>query len=149
MNPNTTQAPSARPTMAIDPTIMQLTSQYHQKLQQVNQQLSDTYSSPNNSDKEESDKEEEEEEEEEEQEKEEEEEEEEQEQEEEEEDQPYPIRQSKDGQYLYDLPAPPKAIYSCPQRMLTSIKEFACNHGYAIVIRRSDKDQRKIFKCDR
>ena len=53
MNPNTTQAPSARPTMAIDPTIMQLTSQYHQKLQQVNQQLSDTYSSPNNSDKEE------------------------------------------------------------------------------------------------
>jgi len=123
---------------------MQLTSQYHQKLQQVNQQLSDTYSSPNNSDEEESDKEEEEE-----QEKEEEEEEEEQEEEEEEENQPYPVCQSKDGQYLYDLPAPPKAIYSCPQRMLTSIKEFACNHGYAIVIRRSDKDQRKIFKCDR
>ena len=131
MNPNTTQAPSARPTMAIDPTIMQLTSQYHQKLQQVNQQLSDTYSSPNNSDEEESDKEEEEE------------------QEEEEENQPYPVRQSKDGQYLYDLPAPPKAIYSCPQQMLTSIKDFACNNGYAIVIRRSDKDQRKIFKCDR
>ena len=112
---------------------MQLTSQYHQKLQQVNQQLSDTYSSPNNSDKEESDKEEEEE----------------QEKEEEEEDQPYPVRQSKDGQYLYDLPAPPKAIYSCPQRMLTSIKDFACNHGYAIVIHCLDKDQRKIFKCDR
>ena len=36
-----------------------------------------------------------------------------------------------------------------PWCMLSSIKAFVRKHGYAIVIRCSDKDKRIVFKCDR
>ncbi|KNZ44297.1 uncharacterized protein VP01_92g2 [Puccinia sorghi] len=52
MKPNTNQASSAQAIPEIDSTIMQMNSQYQQKLEKINKQLSDTYSSPKNSDEE-------------------------------------------------------------------------------------------------
>ena len=121
MNPNSTQA---SPAPQNQPESVSKTSKYQQKLQEINQQLSDTYTSPNNS---------------------------------EDDDQEEEVQQIEkeehqdqgDAQVIYHLPAPPPAVYRSEEAMMSSIKGFAREHGYVIVIRRSDKEKRKIFKCDR
>ena len=47
------------------------------------------------------------------------------------------------------IPAPPNGIYSDPETLKTSIKEFAIAHGYAIVMKRSVPGKSMMFKCDR
>ena len=127
MNP--TQASSAP---QAQPGSVPRTNLYQQKLQEINKQLSDTYSSPNNS--EDKDQEEEEEEEGE------------GEEEEEEEDQiksSWPqvlIFQNKQtGEVLYEIPALPRAFYNSKEEMMTSIEGFAWENGFVIVVCRSDK----------
>jgi len=46
-------------------------------------------------------------------------------------------------------PPPPDGEFQDAEEMVESIKQFAQDHGYAICIRRSEKDKKKIFKCDR
>ena len=46
-------------------------------------------------------------------------------------------------------PPPPDGEFPDAEEMVESIKQFAQDHGYAICIRRSEKDKKKIFKCDR
>ena len=46
-------------------------------------------------------------------------------------------------------PPPPNGEFRDAEEMVESIKQFAQDHGYAICIRRSEKDKKKIFKCDR
>lgn len=130
MNPSSTQA---SPAPQNQPESVSKTSKYQQKLQEINQQLSDTYTSPNNSDNSEDDD---------------------QEEEEEVEEEVQQIEKEEhqdqgDAQVIYHLPAPPPAVYRSEEAMMSSIKGFAREHGYVIVIRRSDKEKRKIFKCDR
>ena len=55
---------------------------------------------------------------------------------------------AEDGQEDVCLP-PPDGEFQDAEEMVESIKQFAQDHGYAICIRRSEKDKKKIFKCDR
>ena len=133
MNPKSTQASSGPRTPC------ESTSKYQQKLQEINQHLSDTYSSPNNSEDEDdnspnpSEHE-----------------------EDEAEEQLEEINKSEplsrddgNGGQIYHLPSPINREYPSKEAMLLSIKAFAQTHGYVIVIRRLDKDKRIVFKCDR
>ena len=47
------------------------------------------------------------------------------------------------------IPAPPNGIYSYPETLKMSIKEFAMANGYVIVIKSSVPGKSMIFKCDR
>ena len=47
------------------------------------------------------------------------------------------------------IPAPPNGVYTDPEELKTTIKEFAVANGYAIVMRRSVPGKSMIFKCDR
>jgi len=127
MSPNSTQA---SPAPQNQPESVRKTSKYQQKLQEINQQLSDTYTSPNNSEDDD------------------------QEEEEEVEEEVQQIEKEEnqdqgDAQVIYHLPAPQPAAYRYEEAMMSSIKGFAWEHGYVIVICRSGKEKRKIFKCDR
>ena len=153
---NTAQSPRST---AIDPKIMSWTLEHQANLKKINQALSEVYSS--SSEYKESAQEEEEEEEEEYEEEEEDEEDEEYEEEEDEEDkedkeaeeeneEPAQVNNNdQDGQYFLELPGPPATIYYSKEDLLNSVKSFAMEHGYVIVVRRSEKDKKKIFKCDR
>ncbi|KNZ55766.1 hypothetical protein VP01_2589g1 [Puccinia sorghi] len=127
-NPQTTQtfpAPQTRP---------ESTSTYQQKLQEINQQLGKTYSSPSNSEDKNY------------------EEEEHFEEENEKIEQSEPQDQGEydgNGGFTFCFPGLPKAIYHYEDPMLSSIKEFSWKHGYLIFIFSLDKDKGKIFKCDR
>ena len=48
-----------------------------------------------------------------------------------------------------ECPPPPDGEFQDPEEMVETIKRFAQDNGYAICIRRSEKDKKKIFKCDR
>ena len=54
-----------------------------------------------------------------------------------------------DGQYFFELPGPPASIYYSKEDLLNSVRSFAMEHGYVIVVRRSEKEKKKNFKCDR
>ncbi|KNZ51594.1 hypothetical protein VP01_3890g1 [Puccinia sorghi] len=43
---------------------------------------------------------------------------------------------------------PPDGKFQDPEDMVEKIKRVFQNNGYAICIRRSEKDKKKIFKCD-
>jgi len=132
MNPKSTQASSG------PQTPRESTSKYQQKLQEINQHLSDTYSSPNKSEDEDdnipnpSEHE-----------------------EDEAEEQLEEINKSEpllrddgNGGRLYDLPAPINREYPSKEAMLSSIKAFTRTHRYVIFICCLHKDKRIVFKCD-
>ena len=155
---NTAQSPRST---AIDPKIMSWTLEHQANLKKINQALSEVYSSSSEHEESAQEEEEEEEEEAEEEEYEEEEEDEEDEEYEEQEDEededaeeeneePAQVtNHDQDGQYFFELPGPPAAVYYSEEDLLNSVKSFAMEHGYVIVVRRSEKDKKKIFKCDR
>ena len=45
-------------------------------------------------------------------------------------------------------PPPPDGKFQDAEEMVESIKKFTQDHGYAICIRRSENNKKKIFKCD-
>ena len=48
-----------------------------------------------------------------------------------------------------DCPPIPDSEFQDAEEMVESIKKFVQDHGYAICIRRSEEDKKKIFKFDR
>ena len=59
------------------------------------------------------------------------------------------VQQEEDGTYLFQIPGPPPEIFYSVKDMVNSVKKFAVDHGYVIVIRRSEAEKKIVFKCDR
>ena len=55
----------------------------------------------------------------------------------------------KNGTYLFEIPGPPPEVFYSKDNMVKSVKNFAVDHGYVIVIRRSEAEKKIVFKCDR
>ena len=52
------------------------------------------------------------------------------------------IQQNKDGNYLFQIPGPPPEVFYSKEDMVKSVKKFAVDHGYVIVIRRFQAEKR-------
>jgi hypothetical protein len=123
----------------IDPALVSFDTNYKRNIKRINEPLQQNYSSPKNhedsppslAEKEEA--------------LEEEKNEKEEEAQEEEED----VQQNKDGAYLFQIPGPPPEVFYPKDNMVKSVKKFAVDHGYVIVIRRSQAEKKILFKCDR
>jgi hypothetical protein len=59
------------------------------------------------------------------------------------------VQQNGDGTYLFQIPGPPPVVFYSEDNMVKSVKKFAVDHGYMIVIRRSQAEKKIIFECDR
>ncbi|KNZ63034.1 hypothetical protein VP01_1194g4 [Puccinia sorghi] len=49
---------------------------------------------------------------------------------------------------IVEKKCPPDGKFQDPEEILETIKRFSQDNGYSICIRRSEKDKKKIFKCD-